>query len=82
MLFCRIKNTKWQPHGQTVVAFYMEQEGGLLGFEKMWRKQFVEYMQPKFLPPLWSVEHKPERMKPLDMALAESYRTSEEDEYD
>ena len=45
--------------------YYMKQSGGLLEFEKMWRRQFVETMEPKYLPHLWSVDHKPERMEHL-----------------
>ena len=44
----------------------MSKEGGLLAFEKMWRQHFIDYMQPQHLPPLWSVEHRPERMKAMD----------------
>lgn len=57
------------PHGKKVVNYFMVKDGGLLEFERMWRRQFVENMQPKFLPPLWSVEHNPERMKPVMMEV-------------
>lgn len=60
----KINNAKFIPHGKKVVEHYMQKEGGLLEFEKMWRRHFVEVMQPKFLPPLWSIEHIPERLKP------------------
>ncbi|XP_060553389.1 exonuclease 3'-5' domain-containing protein 2-like isoform X2 [Ruditapes philippinarum] len=62
----KINNAKFTPHGKKVVEFYMSKEGGLLGFEKMWRQHFIDYMQPQHLPPLWSVEHRPERMKAMD----------------
>ena len=40
----------------------------------MWRKHFLDKMKPKFLPPLWSVDHQEERLgvkaaeKRIDMA--------------
>ena len=58
----RIHNSKFIPHGKKVVDFYMKKDGGLLEFEKMWRRNFVETMKPKFLPSLWSIEHRPEKM--------------------
>ncbi|XP_052770409.1 exonuclease 3'-5' domain-containing protein 2-like [Mya arenaria] len=61
----RVRNSQYVPHGQKVVQFYMQKHGGLLEFEKLWRVHFVEAMQPQFLPYLWSVEHKPERMIPV-----------------
>ncbi|XP_053406600.1 exonuclease 3'-5' domain-containing protein 2-like [Mercenaria mercenaria] len=61
----KINNAKFVPHGQKVVQYYMAKEGGLLEFEKMWRQHFVDIMQPKYLPTLWSVEHRPERMKAM-----------------
>ena len=39
---------------------YLKEEGGLEEFEKMWRKCFLENMEPKFMPELWSVDHKHE----------------------
>lgn len=70
-MFSRINNAKFVPHGRKVVEYYMAKEGGLLEFEKMWRRHFVEFMQPKHLPSLWSVEHKPERIIGIDLNLKE-----------
>jgi hypothetical protein len=33
-------------------------ENKLFEFVKMWRKHFIDYMHPKFLPKYWSVDHK------------------------
>jgi len=35
---------------------------GLLTFEKRWRRHFVDTMQPKHLPHLWSVDHNHDRV--------------------
>lgn len=59
------QNPDFVPHGKKVVEHYMAKEGGLLGFEKMWRQQFVNMMEPKFLPAMWSIDHRPERMTNL-----------------
>ena len=51
------ENANFVSHGFEVVE-RVRSEGKLLEFEKMWRKRFVDTMQPKFLPPLWSVDHR------------------------
>ncbi|KAL4231962.1 Exonuclease 3'-5' domain-containing protein 2 [Mactra antiquata] len=61
----KINNAKFVPHGKKVVEYYMNKHGGLLEFEKMWRQHFVDIMQPKHLPYLWSIEHKPEKLLEL-----------------
>ena len=50
------ENANFVSHGSEVVK-RVSAEGKLEEFEKMWRKHFVDTMQPKFLPPLWSVDH-------------------------
>ena len=57
--------------------YYMKQPGGLLEFEKMWRRQFIETMQPQYLPYLWSVDHKPERMGSLEIWVKFAYRKNQ-----
>ncbi|XP_071508031.1 exonuclease 3'-5' domain-containing protein 2-like [Diadema antillarum] len=48
-------------HGWKVVKGVMEgAEGGLAEFEKMWRRNFLENMEPCFMPALWSVDHRHE----------------------
>ena len=39
---------------------FMEQTDGLVKFIKLWRQQFVETMEPQYLPDFWSVDHNPE----------------------
>ena len=56
------ENANFVSHGFEVVE-RVRSEGKLLEFEKMWRKHFVDTMQPKFLPPLWSVDHRHEILK-------------------
>lgn len=58
----RKENANFVSHGREVVKRVRE-EGKLLEFEKMWRKHFVDTMHPKYLPPLWSVDHRHEALK-------------------
>ena len=46
-------------HGEKVVKGIMEEEGfqGIVKFEKRWRQHFLNSLEPKFLPQLWSVDH-------------------------
>ena len=56
--YFRIPNENYSPHGKVVVQHYIERSGeGLCALERRWRKHFLDTMRPKFLPPLWSVEH-------------------------
>ena len=50
------ENANFVSHGFEVVE-RVRSEGKLWEFEKMWRQHFVDKMKPKFLPPLWSVDH-------------------------
>jgi len=51
-------NDKYVPHGLKVTEqFAKDGIPGLMRLEKMWRQHFVEKMNPKFLPELWSVSH-------------------------
>lgn len=58
----RKENSNFVSHGLEVVKKIRE-EGKLLEFEKMWRKHFIDTMNPKCLPPLWSVDHRHEGLK-------------------
>ena len=58
----RKENSNFVSHGQEVVKKVRE-EGRLLEFEKTWRQHFLETMHPKYLPPLWSVDHRHDRLK-------------------
>ena len=53
---CRIPNTEFVPHGQTVVEA-VSRDRKLQDFERMWRQHFLDAMKPRFLPQLWSVTH-------------------------
>ena len=56
--YFRIPNENYSPHGKVVVQHYIERSGeGICALERRWRKHFLDTMRPKFLPPLWSVEH-------------------------
>ncbi|XP_072023235.1 exonuclease 3'-5' domain-containing protein 2-like [Amphiura filiformis] len=52
-------------HGEKVVAAIVEKEGctGLVKFERRWRQHFVDFMQPRFLPELWSIDYVHEGVK-------------------
>ncbi|XP_070154995.1 exonuclease 3'-5' domain-containing protein 2 [Polyergus mexicanus] len=53
---------KCQPHGLKVVQYFQKKEGGLVELERMWREHFLNKMEPKYLPSLWSVRHNQERL--------------------
>ncbi|XP_030642760.1 exonuclease 3'-5' domain-containing protein 2 isoform X2 [Chanos chanos] len=54
----RIFNESYVPHGLKVVRAYAERGlRGLMDLEQRWRQHFLSSMRPKFLPPLWSVNH-------------------------
>ncbi|XP_063959040.1 exonuclease 3'-5' domain-containing protein 2-like [Lytechinus pictus] len=44
-------------HGLKVVEELMKKEDGLTKFEKLWRQNFLDTMEPQYLPELWSVDH-------------------------
>lgn len=54
-------NENYSAHGAKVVDFYKQKEGGLVMLERMWREHFINFMKPKYLPDLWSVEHNSQR---------------------
>ena len=56
------ENANFLSHGQEVVKRVCL-EGKLLEFEKTWRQHFLDTMQPQHLPPLWSVDHRHERLR-------------------
>ncbi|XP_071353617.1 exonuclease 3'-5' domain-containing protein 2 isoform X2 [Trachinotus anak] len=54
----RIFNEAYVPHGLKVVQAHAEQGlRGLMDLERRWRQHFLTAMQPRHLPPLWSVDH-------------------------
>eukprot|EP00095_Tigriopus_kingsejongensis_P011431 maker-scaffold222_size251774-snap-gene-0.18 protein:Tk11431 transcript:maker-scaffold222_size251774-snap-gene-0.18-mRNA-1 annotation:"exonuclease 3 -5 domain-containing protein 2-like isoform x2" len=56
-----ILNSNYCPHGKKVVDHFVE-TCGLIPLEKRWRHHFLNTMKPKYLPPLWSVDHQQERL--------------------
>ncbi|KAI2654707.1 exonuclease 3 -5 domain-containing 2-like protein [Labeo rohita] len=53
-----IFNESYVPHGLKVVQAYAEHGlRGLMELERCWRQHFLTSMQPRHLPPLWSVSH-------------------------
>ena len=60
----RQENCDFISHGREVVQ-KVKDSGELLHFERMWREHFLENMKPKFLPPLWTVDHGQEKVKRL-----------------
>ena len=57
---------------------------GLLEFQRRWRQHFLDTMNPRFLPELWSVDHNPhqlyiasgDRAAPLECAITLHTRVS------
>jgi hypothetical protein len=56
------ENVNFKSHGDIVIKQVTEQKT-LLEFERMWRVHFLQTLSPQFLPKLWSVEHRFDRMK-------------------
>ena len=51
-------------HGEKVVKDIIT-EGCLFDFIRMWRQHFLDSMQPKYLPELWSVDHNAHKYEAL-----------------
>lgn len=47
-------------HGEKVVGATSREADGFAKFERRWRVHFLSTMQPRFMPDLWSVDHKHE----------------------
>ncbi len=75
---CRVRNSKFMPHGEKVVQYMMQHEG-LLTLERLWRQHFIATMKPQFLPSYWSVDHSHERLKDIDSDMKQvlSHQTPE-----
>jgi len=59
----KFANSDYNPHGKKVVDYFMKIRNdyeGIIILEKMWRKNFCDTMNPKYLPALWSIDHKQE----------------------
>ncbi|GAB1607615.1 exonuclease 3'-5' domain-containing protein 2-like isoform X1 [Argonauta hians] len=60
----KIVNPDYSPHGQKVVE-HMKKHKKLLQFQYLWRKHFLETMEPRFLPSKWSIDHNHEFLSGL-----------------
>lgn len=58
---CSEMNENYNAHGAKVVEYYQNSDQGLVALERLWREHFVNVMQPKHLPDLWSLEHNVQR---------------------
>lgn len=54
-------NEHYSQHGEKVVKKFQTDHGGLLELERIWREHFVYTMNPKYLPPLWNINHNADR---------------------
>ncbi|PIK36013.1 putative exonuclease 3'-5' domain-containing protein 2 [Apostichopus japonicus] len=57
----RVSNELFEmTHGEKVVGATSREADGFAKFERRWRVHFLSTMQPRFMPDLWSVDHKHE----------------------
>ena len=61
----RVPMSDFRPHGEIVVQ-HVTERGGLVAFERRWRESFINNMQPKHMPYLWSVDHSHERLEAIN----------------
>jgi hypothetical protein len=52
---------KLSPHGRRICDIVAKEAGGLDAFIKIWRSNFLDKNDCKFLPVGWRIEHKTER---------------------
>uniref|UniRef100_A0A1A9ZM47 Exonuclease 3'-5' domain-containing protein 2 n=1 Tax=Glossina pallidipes TaxID=7398 RepID=A0A1A9ZM47_GLOPL len=74
-LHTREPNENCCTHGEKVVQKFQTDFGGLKELEKLWRQHFLNTMEPKYLPPLWDVNHNANRLE----IRATQGRVTEED---
>ena len=77
MVLYRSLNSTYVPHGRKVTFHYSQCEGGLVGFEKMWREHFIATMQPQFLPKLWSVTHCHDQLEDMATSFHDMFENNE-----
>ena len=65
----KVINEAYVPHGKKVVEFFVSSGDGIIPLERMWRQHFLDKMNPRYLPPFWSVNHQQQR---LDVRAAEN----------
>lgn len=57
------ENSDYESHGVKVVEYFLAQGSNLLLLEELWRQHFLDSMQPKYMPELWSIKHNEERLR-------------------
>ncbi|XP_071089719.1 exonuclease 3'-5' domain-containing protein 2-like [Haliotis cracherodii] len=57
----KVVNSSYVSHGKKVVMYYRA-DNKLYEFEKMWRQHFLETMQPKHMPPFWTVDFRDKQL--------------------
>uniref|UniRef100_A0A6A7FVP8 Exonuclease 3'-5' domain-containing protein 2-like n=1 Tax=Hirondellea gigas TaxID=1518452 RepID=A0A6A7FVP8_9CRUS len=71
-------NSSYEPHGLRVYKYY--EHIGIIHFEKLWRENFLETMNPEHMPDGWSVTHNHAKLKlkmaryPLDDPAREQFK--------
>ncbi|KAJ8733713.1 hypothetical protein PYW07_014264 [Mythimna separata] len=56
-----LENSEFESHGDKVVDYFFK-HGGLLRLEELWREHFLNSMEPRHMPALWSVKHTEEKL--------------------
>nr|XP_042903872.1 exonuclease 3'-5' domain-containing protein 2-like [Parasteatoda tepidariorum] len=54
-------NDAYISHGQKVYEYFCK-NSGLMELERIWRQHFLDTMQPKYLPSMWSIDHNHKRL--------------------
>lgn len=57
-------------HAKKVTEYFAE-NGGLLRLERLWRENFLETMEPRYLPDHWSTTHNALRLEVRASSLSE-----------
>lgn len=60
LFLCRTVHINEESHGLKVVEYFLKHDG-LLRLEEYWRNHFLESMEPRYMPALWSTKHNEER---------------------
>ncbi|KAJ8735085.1 hypothetical protein PYW08_014335 [Mythimna loreyi] len=56
-----LEDSEQESHGVKVVEYFFK-NGGLLRLEELWREHFLNSMEPRHMPALWSVKHNQEKL--------------------
>lgn len=58
-------------HGERVVRA-VSADGQLADFARLWRQRFLDKMKPRYLPPMWSVDHNLHKIPDADTHIIQS----------